>query len=117
MICQHLPCPKYSTRHVPEVSAQIDNLPRTQPSQHTHGTEGKPLDALVGTLICISKLLFPGAQIIHLRNDFGDEFLDTTQFHLDRLELLAGLDGGPILCVGANINVEFDVAVEGTRDC
>lgn len=33
------------------------------------------------------------------------------QLHLDGLELLGGLDGGPVLGIGADIDVELDGAL------
>jgi hypothetical protein len=43
-------------------------------------------------------------------DDLGGELLDAAQLGLDGLELLGGLDGGPVLCVGANVDVELDCA-------
>lgn len=42
-------------------------------------------------------------------DDFASKFLDAAQVGLDGLELLVGLDGGPVLGVGANVDVELDV--------
>lgn len=43
-------------------------------------------------------------------DDFLSQLLDTAQLGLDRLELLGGLDGAPVFGVGANVNIELDVA-------
>ena len=93
----------------PEIAPQVDDLPGTQADQHEHGQIAEPLHTVVGALVCISKLLLPCAQVVHLGNDLGDDLFKTAQFCLDRLELLASLDGGPVLSVGADVNVEFNV--------
>jgi hypothetical protein len=50
------------------------------------------------------------AEIVHLAVDLGDELLDAAQLGLDGLELLGRLDRRPVLCVGADVDVELDVA-------
>ena len=94
----------------PEIRPQIHNLPSPQPHQHRHSSKSKPLDPLVRALIRIPQLLLATAQIIHFRNDLAHDFLDATEFGFDGLQLLAGLDCGPVFGVGADVNVEFDVA-------
>lgn len=93
-----------------EISPQVDNLPRTQTNQHTHGAEGEPLHALVGALVGVTQALLTGAEVVHLADNLGDHLLDTAEVGLDGLELLLGLDAGPVAGVGADFNVEFDFA-------
>lgn len=94
----------------PEISPEVNNLPRTQSDQHAHGANSKPLDSLIGTLIRIPKPLLTPPQVIHFPDNLADDLFDPTQFGFDGLELLAGGDGVPVLCVGTNVNVEFDMA-------
>jgi hypothetical protein len=97
----------------PEIGPQVHNLPRTQRHQYAHGPNRKPLDALIGTLIRITQLHLTTPEIVHLGHDLADDLLDASQLAFDRFELLVGLDGGPVLCVGANVDVELYVAREG----
>lgn len=94
----------------PEITPQVDDLPGTQANQHQHGQISKPLYTVVCALICVPQLLLPGAQVVHLGDDLADDFFKTAEFGLNRLELLTSLDGGPVLGVGADIDVEFNVA-------
>lgn len=94
----------------PEITPQVHDLPCAQTDQHQHGQVAKPLDALVGALVGVPQLLLACAQVVHLGDDLADDFLDAAEFGFDGLELLAGLDGGPVLCVGADVDVEFDMA-------
>lgn len=94
----------------PKVRPQINNLPHSQPNQHAHSTESKPLNALIRALIRIPQLLLSAPEIIHLNHNLANNFFDATQFGFDGFELLAGLNGGPVFGVGADVNVEFDAA-------
>lgn len=94
----------------PEIAPQVHDLPRAQTNQHAHGQVSEPLYAIVRALVGIPQLLFPRAQVVHLRDNLADNLLDASQLGFDGLELLAGLDGGPVLCVGADVDVELDVA-------
>lgn len=94
----------------PEIRPKVNNLPRTQSNKHAHGANSKPLDSLIGTLIRIPKPLLTPPQVIHFPDNLANDLFDPTQFGLDGLELLAGRDGVPVLCVGTNVNVEFDMA-------
>lgn len=96
-------------RHEPEVCAQVQNLPHPQRHQDDGGAKPKPLDTGVGALVGVSQLLFPGSQVIHLADDLDHHLLHPAQISLDGLELLGGLDGGPVLGVGANVDVELDL--------
>ena len=94
----------------PEITPQVYDLPRAQADQHQHGQIAEPLHTLVGALVGIAQLLLPRTQVIHLGDDLANDFLDAAELGLDRLELFAGLDGGPVFRVGADVDVEFDVA-------
>lgn len=96
-----------------EISTQVHNLPRPETNQQPGRQDAKPLDTRVGALVCVAQLLLACAQVLHFRDDLGCHFLNLAQLCLDGLELLVGLDGGPVLCVGANVNVELDVARGG----
>jgi hypothetical protein len=98
---------KPRNRDSPKIRPQIDNLPRSQPNQHTHSPKRKPLDALVRALIRISQLLLPRRQIIHLIHNLGNNLLHAAQVSLDRLEFLLGLNGRPVAGIGADFNIEF----------
>lgn len=100
----------------PEVRPQVHNLPRTQRHQHSHGSNGEPLDALVGALVGISQLDLTASQVIQLGHNLRRNFTDSLQLGFHGLELLACLDGIPIFCVCTNVDVELDVAVR-VGDC
>lgn len=94
----------------PEVRPEVHDLPRTQPNQHRHRPNCKPLDALIRALIRIPQLLLTGPQIVHLRDNFADRLLNAPQLRLDRLQLLASRNGVPVLGIGSYVDVELDVA-------
>jgi hypothetical protein len=94
----------------PEIRPQVHNLPRAQSNKHTHSPQRKPLDPLIGTLIRVPQLLFPRPQIIHLRHNLANDLFNAPQLRFHGLQFLARRDGVPVLCVGANVNVELDVA-------
>jgi hypothetical protein len=94
----------------PEVSSEVHDLPSPKSNKHTHSAQRKPLDSLVGTLIGITQLLLATPQVVHLCYNLANRLLDPPEFGFYRLQLVDGLDGVPVLCVGANVNVEFDVA-------
>ena len=98
----------------PEIRPQIDNLPSTQASQHTHCSKSKPFNTLIRTFIGISQFLLSGPHVLQLGDDLGNHLLDAAEIGLDGLEFLLGLDGGPVAGVGANVDVEFDLA-DGVR--
>src|SRR4051812_21490274 len=94
----------------PEISPQIHNLPCTKANQHSHRSQSKPFDSLIRALIRISELLLSMSQVLHLSDNLIDVLLDSSQLSVDRAELLCGLNGRPISGIGANIDIEFDVA-------
>lgn len=96
--------------HEPEVRPQVQDLPDPEHDQDEGGAEPEPLDPVVGALVGVAQLLLARPQVVHLAHDLGDHLLHTAKVRLDRLELLGGLDRGPVLCVGADVDVEFDVA-------
>jgi hypothetical protein len=91
--------------NIPEISPQINNLPRAQSHQHAHGPQRKPLDPLVRALIGVAQLLLAHAQVLHFLHDLIDAGLDAPQLRVDGLELLGGLDRRPIARVGADVDV------------
>lgn len=93
-----------------EVRTQVHNLPGPKTDEDPRRGDAKPLDTVVGALVRITQLLFPYTQIFHLVDNLLGEFLNTTQLGLHGLELLSGLDGAPVLGVGADVDVELDVA-------
>jgi hypothetical protein len=95
----------------PEVRSEVHNLPRTQRHQHTHGADSKPLDTLVCALIRISQLDLASSQVVQLGDNLRGNFADPLELCFHRLQLLAGLDGVPVLGVGADVDVQLDVAV------
>lgn len=97
----------------PEVRAQVHNLPPPQPDEQPRGGHAEPLDARVGALVGVAQLLLAGAQVVHLADDLAGELFDAAELGLDGLELLGGLDGGPVFGVGADVDVEFDGAGVG----
>lgn len=96
-----------------EVGAQVYNLPAPEANEEPGGQDAEPLDAVVCALVGVAQLLLAGAQVLHLLHHLGRHLLNLAQLGLDGLELLVGLDGGPVLCVGANVNVELNVARGG----
>jgi hypothetical protein len=94
----------------PEVRPQIDDLPRAKSNKHTHSPKGKPFDSLIRALVGISELLLSSPEILHLSHDLIDSLLDSAQLGLDRLQLLRGLNTGPVFGVGANVDIELDVS-------
>ena len=100
-------------RDIPEVGPQVHDLPRPEADEQPRGADAEVLDPAVGALVGIAQLLLAQPQVLHLRHDLGDGLLDAAQLGLDGLELLRGLDGGPVLGVGADVDVELHVAAEG----
>jgi hypothetical protein len=95
----------------PEVRPEVDNLPCTKRHEHSHGTDSKPLDTLVGALIGISQLNLTSPQVIQLSHNLRGNLADSLELCFHGFQLLAGLDGVPVFCVGADVDVELDVAV------
>ena len=77
------------------------------PSQRT---KGKPLDPLICAFICVSQFLLPHPQVFHLIHNLIDSLLNPPQLGLDGFQLLRSLDGRPISRVGADIDVQLDMA-------
>ena len=100
----------------PEVRPEVHNLPRAQRHEHSHGANSKPLDTLVCALVGISQPDLTTPQVVQLSNNLGSDLADSLELRLHGLQLLSGLDGIPILCVCANVDVELDVAVR-VGDC
>ena len=97
----------------PKIRPQINDLPHSQRNKHAHGANGKPLDPLIGTLIRIAELHLPDAEKVHLHHHLLGYFTQPLQLRLDGAQLLAGLDGAPVLGVGADVDVELDCFGEG----
>ena len=100
----------------PEVRPEVHNLPRAQRHEHSHGANSKPLDTLVCALVGVSQSDLTSPQVVQLSNDLGSNLADSLELGLHGLQLFAGLNGIPVLCVRANVDVELDVAV-GVGDC
>lgn len=98
-----------------EVGTQVHNLPPPEANEEQGGADAEPLDAGVGALVGVTQLLLARAQVVHLAHDLANHLLNAAQLGLDGLQLLGGLDGGPVLGVGADVDVELDVAVGVTR--
>lgn len=94
----------------PEVCPQVHNLPTPQTDEDERRADAEPLDAGVCALVGVAQLVLAGAQVVHLGVDLADELVDAPELRLDGLELLRRLDGVPVLCVGADVDVEFNVA-------
>jgi hypothetical protein len=43
-------------------------------------------------------------------NNLADDFFDPAQLCFDGLQLLTGLDGGPVLRICADVDVQFNVS-------
>jgi len=97
----------------PEIRPQVHNLPRPKSNQHPHRPESKPLNPLIRALVCISELLLSHPQVLHLSNNLLDILLDPPQLSINRLKLLRSLDCRPISCIGADVDIELDVARGG----
>lgn len=93
----------------PEVRPEVHNLPPPKSNEEESGGHAKPLDTVVGALIGITELLLTSAQVVHLADNLADQLLDTAQIGFERLKLLSGLDGGPVLGIGTNVDIELDV--------
>ena len=94
-----------------EVSPQVHDLPSPEGNEHPGRSDTEPLDTVVGAFVGVTQALLSCAHVLHLLHDIHGGLLDTAQVGFDGLELLGGLDGGPILSVGTNVNVEFNGAV------
>lgn len=100
----------------PEVRPEVHNLPRSQRHKHSHGANSKPLDTLICALVGISQPDLASPQVVQLSNDLGSDFADSLELRLHGLQLFAGLNGIPVLCICADVDVKFDVAV-GVGNC
>lgn len=100
-----------------EVGSQVHNLPAPEADEQHGRSDAEPLDAGVGALVCVSQFLLSRAQVVHLGDNLGNGLLDAAELTLDGLELLGGLDGGPVLGIGTDIDVEFDMTVGVVRPC
>lgn len=98
-----------------EVGPQIHDLPAPEGNEQQGGADTEPFDTGVGALVGVSQLLLARSEVVHLGNDFGDCLLDAAELGLDRLQLLGGLDSGPVFRVGTNVDVELDVSVRVAR--
>lgn len=94
----------------PEVRPQVHNLPGPKTDEQPCGADAEPLDTGVCRLVGVAELLLALAEVLHLADDLASELLDAAELGLDGLELLRGLNGGPVLCVGTNVDVELDGA-------
>lgn len=91
-----------------EVGPQIYDLPYSQCDQHAHSPKREPLHPLVRALIRISQLHLAGPQVVHLVRDFLGRLGQPPELGFHGLQLLPGLDGRPVLGVGADVDVELD---------
>lgn len=96
-----------------EVGAEVHDLPGPEADEQPGGADAEPLDAGVCALVGVAELLLALAQVLHLLDNLTRHLLDAAQVGLDGLELLVGLDGGPVAGVGANLDVELNVAGRG----
>lgn len=90
-------------------------MPPPEGDENHGGDNAEPLDAGVCALVGVAQLVLAELEVFHLAVDLADKLLDAAQLGLDGLELLGGLNGGPVLGVGADIDVELNVA-ERVRD-
>lgn len=93
-----------------EVGSEVHDLPAPERDQQQRGTYPEPLNAGIRALVGVAQLLLARPQVVHLADDIRDGLLDAPQLRLDRLQLLRRLDRGPILGVGADVDVEFHVS-------
>lgn len=100
-----------------EVGPQVHDLPGPEDDEQHGGADAEPLDPCVRALVGVAQLDLARAQVVHLVDDLSQLLLHAPQLRLDGLELLASLDRGPVLGVGANVNVELDVAEGGAPGC
>ena len=92
-----------------EVGSEVHDLPGPETDEEPSSSDTEPLNTVVGALVGISELLLSGAKVFHLGNKLAGDLLDTAELSLDRLELLGGLDSGPVLGVGAYVDIELNV--------
>ena len=88
-------------------------LPDPEPDEQSGSTDAEPLDAIVGALIGVAELQLAAAQVVHLNHNLLYQLFDPAQLRLDWLELLGRLDGRPVLGVGADVDVELNMAGAG----
>lgn len=93
-----------------EVCAQVHDLPDPERKEERRGADAEPLDACVGALVRVAQLLLAVAEVVHLVHDLADDLLDAPKLCVDWLELLDGRQRLPVLCVGADVDVEVDLA-------
>lgn len=96
---------------IPKVSPQVNNLPSPQPDQHSHCPECKPFNTLISTLIGIPQSLLTSSEIFHFLDNLANQFFDAPKIRLDGLELFLSLNGGPVTRIGADVDIEFNGAV------
>lgn len=105
-----------------EVCAQVHNLPRAQRNQHAHRPNSKPLHPLIRALIGISQLHLPTPEIVQLVHHLVRNLCHTSELRFHWLQLLASLDGRPVLGVSADVDVQLNCAggvkggLGGTQD-
>jgi hypothetical protein len=93
-----------------KVGTEVHDLPSPEADEQPRGTDAEPLDTGVCALVGVAQLLLARPQVLHLAHNLGGGLFDASQLGLHGLELLGGLDGGPVLGVGANVDVELDGA-------
>lgn len=99
-----------ASRHEPEVCPQVHNLPAPETNEQEGRAKAKPLDTRVGALVGVAQLLLAHAQVVHLLDNLAQHLLDAPQLSLDWLELLVGLNRRPVLGIGADIDIQLNVA-------
>lgn len=98
-----------------EVGAEVHDLPGPKTNKQPGREDTEPLDTAVGALVGVTQLLLTVAEVFHLVDNLARQLLDAAKVSLDGLELLVGLDGRPVLGVGANVDIELDVTRGGGR--
>jgi hypothetical protein len=96
-----------------EVGAEIHNLPAPEADENPGGKDAEPLDTGVCALVGVAELHLTSAQVFHLLDNLSRGLLEAAQLGFNGLELLGSLDGGPVLGVGTNVDIELDASRGG----
>lgn len=97
-----------SRGEVPEVGAEVKDLPDAQARQCSESDKRKPLHTLVRALVRISELLLTASQVLHLSHNLSRQLLNPPQLQLNRLQLLRRLDSRPIPRISSDIHVQLN---------
>lgn len=101
----------------PEVGAEVHDLPAPEADEQYGGADAEVLDSAVCALVGVAQLDLARAQVVHLIDNLGQHLLDAAQLCLNGLELLGRLNSGPVLGVGANVDIQLDVTGGGSTGC